>query len=176
MTRPRTVSDDIVIDVDPQTAYAAVSDISQMGRWSPENLGGEVADGQEIAVGTSFVGRNRRGKAQWVTEATVTAADPGERFAFRVDRIGVRTPRLKGRNATWEYRFEPVEGGTRVTETWTDDRPWPDAVATAFDAVATGGRTFAQFQEKNIRRTLTRLKRELEGERQDDHRTGSEQG
>ena len=52
--------------------------------------------------------------------------------------------------------------GTRVTETWTDDRPWPDVVARTFDAVVTGGQTFARFQEKNIRRTLARLRSELE--------------
>ena len=162
MTRQRTVSDSIVIDVSPTTAYEAVSDITQMGRWSPENLGGTPEVSGPITVGTPFVGRNRRGRAEWVTRATVTAADPGERFAFRVDGIGVRTPRLTASNASWEYRFEPVAEGTRVTETWTDDRPWPDVAARAFDAVVTGGQTFARFQEKNIRRTLTRLKRELE--------------
>lgn len=178
MNRQSTVSDSIVIDVDPQTAWAAVSDITQMGRWSPENLGGRVegaatgpSEGR-VAVGTSFVGDNRRGRAQWVTKCTVTAADPGERFAFRVHRIGVGTPRIRAAIATWEYRFEGVEGGTRVTETWTDDRPWPDALATAFDKAVTGGRTFAQFQTRNIRRTLDRLKQELEGERRTDDDRG----
>ena len=175
MTRQRTVSDSIVIEVDPRVAYDAVSDVTQMGRWSPENLGATLEVSGPVTVGTPFVGRNRRGKAEWVTRATVTAADPGERFAFRVDRIGVGTPRLSARNASWEYRFEPAEGrvlrcdggaskGTRVTETWTDDRPWPDFVATVFDKVVTGGHTFAQFQRTNIRRTLERLKSELEAD------------
>ncbi|WP_338748953.1 SRPBCC family protein [Janibacter alittae] len=177
MTRQKSVSDSVVIDVDPQTAYAAVSDITQMGRWSPENLGGTLDGGAEgpatgsVTVGTSFIGRNRRGRAQWVTGCTVTAADPGERFAFRVHRIGIGAPRITGKIATWDYRFEAVDGGTRVTETWTDDRPWPDVVATVFDTVATGGRTFAQFQKGNIRRTLDRLRSELEdGRRTDDSR------
>lgn len=174
MTRLKTVSDSVVIDVDPQTAYAAVSDITQMGRWSPENLGGEVAGSLAgpVTVGTSFVGRNRRGRAEWVTGCTVTAADPGVRFAFRVHRIGIGTPRVRARIATWDYRFEAVDAGTRVTETWTDDRPWPDGVAALFDKAVTGGSTFAQFQAKNIRRTLDRLQTELE----DGHRTGSAEG
>src|SRR5699024_10420590 len=57
MARPRTVSDSIEIAVDPQTAYAAVSDITQMGRWSPENTGGTVDDpgaGGGVDVGASF--------------------------------------------------------------------------------------------------------------------------
>lgn len=165
MSRQRIVTDSVIIDVDPHTAYAAVSDITQMGRWSPENLGGEVTDGAPVTIGTRFVGRNRRGRAEWVTAAKVIAADPGEQFAFRVNGIGVKNPTLRGRNATWEYRFEPVEGGTRVTETWTDDRNWPDAVAGVVDRVLTGGQPFAKFQEKNIRRTLERLKVELEAQR-----------
>ena len=179
MSRRRTVSGSVVIDVDPQVAYAAVSDVTQMGRWSPENLGGTIRDGSDpgqVAVGTPFVGANRRGRAEWVTGCVVTAADPGRRFAFRVHRIGLRTPTVRAGIATWDYRFEPAEdaarrdggtatGGTLVTETWTDDRPWPDFVATAFDKVVTGGRTFEQFQRTNIRRTLDRLKSELEAGR-----------
>lgn len=176
MAREKTVSDSVVIDADPGTVYAAVSDISQMGRWSPENLGGTIEHAAdrpgELTVGTSFVGANRRGRAEWVTGCVVTAADPGRRFTFRVHRIGLRTPRARARIATWDYRFEAVRDGTRVTETWTDDRPWPDGVALLFDKAATGGSTFAQFQAKNIRRTLDRLKTELE----DDHQTASEQG
>ncbi|MDN5717632.1 MAG: SRPBCC family protein [Janibacter sp.] len=170
MSRTRTVSDSVTIAVSPLTAWQAVSDITQMGRWSPENTGGRTTGTAPIAVGTSFVGTNSRGGARWSTQCTITAADPGERFAFRVHGIGGTKPVLPARIATWEYRFEEAEGGTRVTETWTDDRRWPDAVARVFDKAATGGRTFAQFQRKNIRRTLDRLKSELESE------SGSESG
>lgn len=164
MSRNRTVSDSVTIAVSPLTAWQAVSDITQMGRWSPENKGGATTGGDPIAVGTSFVGTNKRGGARWSTQCTVTAADPGERFAFRVHRIGVKKPLLPARIATWEYRFEEVAEGTLVTETWTDDRRWPDAVARVFDKAATGGATFAEYQPKNIRRTLDRLKIELESE------------
>lgn len=165
MHRQLTVSDTVTIAVTPQAAWDAVSDVTQMGRWSPENTGAQVEDGgagPALTVGTPFVGTNKRGRARWSTLCTVTAADPGERFAFRVHRIGPRRPVIKGRIATWEYDFEQVEGGARVTETWTDDRPWPDAVAKVFDAAVTGGHTFADFQKRNIRRTLDRLKVQLE--------------
>ena len=75
----------------------------------------------------------------------------------------MRAPLIKARIASWEYRFEPVDGGTQVTETWTDARRgWPDLVANAFDKVATGGRTFADFQRRNIAKTLDNLKADLE--------------
>lgn len=164
MARVFTVSDSVTVAVSPEAAYDAVSRPADMGRWSPENLGttGEAPAGP-AALGTTFVGRNKRGAFRWSTRCTVTAAEPGRRFAFRVHAIGVKRPFLRGPIATWEYAFEPVGDGTRVTETWTDDRrAWPTFVANAFDRVATSGKTFAAFQKRNIELTLRNLKRELE--------------
>ena len=55
-----------------------------------------------------------------------------------------------------------MAGGTLVTETWSDRRRWPDLVAARFDPLATGGRQFADFQRRNIGRTLARLKDDFE--------------
>lgn len=169
MPRTLSVSDSIVIAAEPQELYDRISDPTAMGSWSPENQGA-VVDGHDAGsptgtvVGTSFVGTNRRGRATWVTRCTVTAADPGRRFAFRVHRIGLRTPRLNASIASWEYRFEAdPTGGTRVVEVWTDDRRWPDALAAVFDRIATGGSSFADFQRRNIASTLKRLKAVFEG-------------
>lgn len=164
MPRTMSVSDSIVVLAGPSDVYARLSDPTAMGRWSPENRGAKVlGERRDTYVGMVFEGRNKRGPVSWTTRCTVTAADPGERFAFRVHAIGARRPVLPGPIATWEYRFEPVEGGTRVTETWTDDRrAWPDFLANAFDRVATRGHTFAVFQRRNIRTTLERLKAALE--------------
>lgn len=158
------VHDSVVIDADPLTVYRQVADPSQMGRWSPENLGAEVpTPGEPATVGTVFVGSNRRGRARWVTRCTVTAADPGARFAFDVREIGPKKPLIKGSIASWSYDFEPVPGGTKVTETWTDNRTrWPDVVASVFDRAMTGGHLFADFQRRNIARTLARLKADLD--------------
>ncbi|MBV2352910.1 SRPBCC family protein [Streptomyces sp. J2-1] len=166
MTRVLSVTRTIIVDVPPDAVYRAVSRPEDMGRWSPENLGtaGEAPAG-EIERGTTFWGRNKRGAFRWVTRCTVTAAEPGSRFAFRVHAIGVKRPTLRGPIATWEYRLAPEGTGTRISETWTDDRrAWPDFVANAFDRFATGGRTFAQFQVRNIDATLRNLKRELEAD------------
>ncbi|MFJ6728532.1 MULTISPECIES: SRPBCC family protein [unclassified Streptomyces] len=159
-----TVTRSIVVDVPPAAAYDAISRPADMGRWSPENLGTSPRTPVGEAVeGTRFEGLNKRGRFRWVTRCTVTAAEPGRRFAFRVHAIGVRRPRLRGPIATWEYRFTPEGDGTRVTESWTDDRrSWPDALAHLFDRAVTGGRTFAEFQVRNIDATLRNLKRELE--------------
>ncbi|MGW4231765.1 SRPBCC family protein [Streptomyces sp. NPDC004980] len=164
MSRIMSVSDSILVEATPSAVYAQLSDPTAMGRWSPENRGARVlGEPRSTHVGMVFEGRNKRGAFRWTTRCTVTAADPGERFAFRVHAIGAKRPRLPGAIALWEYRFEAVDGFTRVTETWTDNRrAWPDFVANAFDRVATRGHTFAEFQRGNIRTTLERLKAALE--------------
>jgi hypothetical protein len=164
MARELSVSDTIWIDVAPEAAYDAVSDVTQMGRWSPENTGATLARPADAAyVGMHFVGSNKRGPARWQTRCTVTAADRGSRFAFDVDRYGIAPVLLPVSVASWAYAFEPQDGGTLVTETWHDGRTrWPAPSVRIFDPLATGRPSFADFQRGNIARTLKNLKRELE--------------
>jgi hypothetical protein len=164
MSRTMTVSDSVLIAADAQALYDEISDPTRMGQWSPENRGADLREpGRPAYVGMTFVGHNKRGRIRWQTRCTVTAADPGRRFAFDVDRYGFGLPLLPVSVATWEYHFEPVDEGTLVTEVWTDGRRrWPDLLADRFDKLATGGRTFAEFQKRNIARTLARLKQDFE--------------
>ncbi len=160
-----TARESVVVAVDPATVYAAVSDPTQTRRWSPENRGAVLDQpSAALTVGSTFVGQNKRGPARWSTRCRVTVAEPDTCFAFRVEAIGVRTPRLGAPISLWEYRLAAVEGGTEVTETWSDLRTrWPDWAARGFDKIATGS-TFPQFNRGNIRRTLDRLKITLEAE------------
>jgi uncharacterized protein YndB with AHSA1/START domain len=168
MARVMTVSDTVDINADADELYTFISDPTQMPKWSPENRGATIlnpSDDGAAFVGMTFEGHNKRGRAAWTTRCTVTAADPGRRFAFTVHTIGVKKPRLRGANASWEYRFEPTAAGkTRVTETWKDDRTsWPDPLVAVFDRVVTSGKSFPEFQRINIRTTLDALKRAAEG-------------
>lgn len=107
-----------VIAATPEELYDIVSDLPAMGDLSPENTGGTWADGATgPAVGAKLRGKNRRGWRRWPTTATVLEAERGRAFSFRVDVGPMKIAR-------WGYRFEPVEGGTRVTETWDDPRDW----------------------------------------------------
>ncbi|GAB2922049.1 hypothetical protein GCM10027047_19220 [Rhodococcus aerolatus] len=159
MARPLVVRESVEVAADVGRVWAAVSDPTETHRWSPENVGATVTG--PLEVGATFEGRNRRFGVPWSTRCTVVAREEHRRFAFRVEAIGARTPRLRARIATWEYRLEPVPGGTRVTETWTDDRRWPDAGAAVFDRLVTRGSTFAAHNRANIRATLAGLQREL---------------
>jgi len=108
-------SQQIVISTSPGRVYGLVSDLPRMGEWSPECERVEWADGTTVAAaGARFVGHNRGGPfrlMRWSRRGRVLAADPGREFAFVTEE--------GGRESTlWRYRFEPVKGGTRVTESY----------------------------------------------------------
>jgi uncharacterized protein YndB with AHSA1/START domain len=104
------------MDASPEKIWALISDVTQVGRYSPETFEAEWIDGATgPALGARFRGhvkRNGRGPTYWTT-CTVTACEPGREFAF-----GVGTPGKEPLNV-WGYRLEPTaDGGTDVTESF----------------------------------------------------------
>lgn len=134
--------------------YEMISDVTRMGEWSPVCTGCWWDDGGGPQVGAWFTGRNEIPGRTWETRSQVVVAEPGRAFAFCVGGDRVR----------WGYEFEPVEGGTEVTETWEflpaglaffEERFGPEAgtqVAERAEAARTGMPT-----------TLEALKRAAEG-------------
>jgi uncharacterized protein YndB with AHSA1/START domain len=101
----------------PEKVWALVSDVTRMGEWSPETVGCEwVGDPKEPVIGARFKGRNQSGWRKWSTVCTVVEAAAGKSFVFDVKAGPFDISR-------WEYTFEPADGRTRVTESWTDRRP-----------------------------------------------------
>jgi hypothetical protein len=87
--------------------YGLISDVENMGRWSPECRRCEWIDGASgPAVGARFKGWNKRGLMRWTTVSTVVTADAPREFAWEVDQSRMR----------WGYRLESRNGATRVTE------------------------------------------------------------
>ena len=129
--------------------YRLVSDVTRMGEWSPENVGGRWVGGATApVVGAQFQGSNRRGWRQWSTTCTVVAADPARRFEFEVAFGPVPVSR-------WSYEFEPEGGATVVTETWTDRRPaWFSLLA----APVMGVGDIRGHHQQNIDKTLANLR------------------
>lgn len=78
-----------------------------MGEWSPV-CKACWWDDDARGVGAWFTGRNELPDRTWETRSLVVAADPDREFAFTVGGDRVR----------WGYRFERVEGGTELTESW----------------------------------------------------------
>lgn len=103
-----TVQVDVHVDASPETVYAAVSDVTRMGEWSPETIKCEWLDGATgPAVGAHFKGTNKRGIVKWSTKSTVVAANPGHEFTFDIDDA-----------VRWTYRVEPDGTGTKLTESF----------------------------------------------------------
>lgn len=138
----------------PEVVWQLVSDLPGMGRFSPENQGGHWAGGaQGPAVGAEFVGRNAQGRRRWSTRSRVTAAEPGRTFAFAVRSGGLRV-------ATWRYDVEAVGDGTRLTETWQDERGRLMAV---LGRAVTGVQDRAAYARESMEVTLRRVKDAAEG-------------
>lgn len=111
-----SVSTDIAAP--PDRVYELVSDISRMGEWSPECYRCAWTKGATgPAVGARFKARNKGGRGpSWFNTPTVTVADSGREFAFNRSGPGVGS-------YTWRFVCEPIPTGTRLTESFTAERP-----------------------------------------------------
>ena len=108
-------NEQLVINASPERLFHMVADLRRMGEWSPECQQVEWEDGASgPAEGARFVGHNRggpRGLMRWSRRGRILTADVGREFAFVTEE--------GGRESTvWRYLFEPVSGGTRVTESY----------------------------------------------------------
>jgi len=149
-----TGSASVIINRTPAEVFAAVSDITRTGEWSPECISGRWVDGATgPAVGAKFEGDNKVVVAgipmkKWTTTSEVTACTPGEVFEFVAEGY-----------TTWRYELAPTDtgAGTKLTESFR------------FDASA-GVQGFiyekllrrSRSMEKGIQATLTKIKAALE--------------
>jgi Polyketide cyclase / dehydrase and lipid transport len=109
----------IVIDAAPEQVYDLVADVTRTPEFSPEVVAVRWLDGAtEPAVGARFeaVNRSTTSGRRWRNRPVVVVADRGREFAFR------RTEPFSG-TVVWRYRFAPVDGGTRVVESYEFERP-----------------------------------------------------
>jgi hypothetical protein len=130
-----------------------VTDVTKIGRYSPETFEGEWLDGATgPAVGARFRGhvkRNGKGPVYWTT-CTVLISDPQREFAFGV---GSGDKPLN----TWRYRLQPAGDGTDVTVSFELRDVWPMRVYWALLGWARG-----RTNENGMRTTLERIKSEVE--------------
>lgn len=115
MTPDIEVSRDIAASA--SSLFAALTDITRMGEWSPETYRAEWNDGFDSAeVGAKFTGHNRNGDKEWTTEAEIVDLVPDERFFFDCNFRGFVFSK-------WGYALKATESGCRVTEYNQDLRP-----------------------------------------------------
>ena len=108
MDQPEPFAASTVVAAPPEQLYALVSDVTRTGEWSPTCAACWWDEGAGPQAGSWFTGRNVTPARTWETRSLVMAAEPGREFTWLVGGTLVR----------WTYRFDPVEGGTRLTEEW----------------------------------------------------------
>lgn len=105
------------IAASPEVVFAAISDITRMGKWSPETYKAEWKDGATApAVGAVFTGHNRNGEKEWSIDAEIVDFVPNERFFFDCNSRGFVFSK-------WGYAIEATGNGCTVTEYSQDLRP-----------------------------------------------------
>lgn len=98
----------IVIHASPEQVYDLVSDVTRTGEWSPVCTSCWWHDGGAAHVGAQFTGRNERDGRTWETVSEVVTAERGREFSWVVGDGYVR----------WAYTMDPLNGGTKLTESW----------------------------------------------------------
>jgi uncharacterized protein YndB with AHSA1/START domain len=137
----------------PAKVWDLVSDVTKIGRYSPETFEAEWLEGATgPALGAKFRGhvkRNEKGPTYWTT-CTVTACEPGSAFAFGVGN-GVKPLNV------WSFRLEPSGDGTDVTESFALART---PLLRLYWAVL--GWTRGKTNRHGMQTTLERMKAEVE--------------
>jgi uncharacterized protein YndB with AHSA1/START domain len=143
------------IDAPPEKVWDLVSDVTKIGRYSPETFEAEWLEGATgPTVGARFRGhvkRNEKGPTYWTT-CIVTESVPNEVFEFVVG------PSVEKALNTWRYELSPAGGGTDVTESFRLKPILPLRVYWALLGWARG-----KTNRNGMRRTLESMKAEIEG-------------
>lgn len=102
----------------PESLWPLLSDVTQMGRWSPECTGGRWLDhAAKPVLGAHFRGANRWGPVRWSTTCEIVAIEEGRHLAFDARHWSGATTR-------WAFELIPDGDGTVLRERFeTRDSP-----------------------------------------------------
>lgn len=153
----RAMQDSVTVTIaaSPEQVWALVSDVTKIGRYSPETFEGEWLDGAAgPAVGVRFRGhvkRNEKGPTYWAT-CVITECEPNRVFGFTVG-----SSVEKGLN-NWRYELTAnADGTTDVTESFR----LKDALGLKVYWAVLGG-VRGKTNRNGMQRTLEAMKAELE--------------
>lgn len=111
---PSTDRAEVVVGAPVEAVWRVASDVTRTGEWSHECRRVEWSGGSTAAApGVRFRGENKAGPWTWTRENEVVAADAPSTLVWRT----VST-RWFPDSSEWRLRFEPVDGGTRITQSY----------------------------------------------------------
>ena len=138
----------------PAKVWDLVSDVTKIGRYSPETFEAEWIDGATgPAVGAKFRGhvkRNEKGPTYWTT-CTVSDCEPGKTFAFGVGN------KPDAPLNVWRYDIVAAGDGCDVTESFTLAPTWALKLYWTCLGWARG-----KTNRNGMRRTLERVRDDAE--------------
>ena len=103
----------VVVDAGIDAVWDVVRDPTRVGEWSHECVHAEwVGDTAEARPGARFRGRNEQGLFRWGRVSEISSCEPYE-LVWRT----VPT-RLYPDSTEWVIRLAPVEGGTKIEQTF----------------------------------------------------------
>ena len=111
------VSVERVIPASPEAVFALISDPSRHHEFDGSGTVRQARDVPDrLELGASF-GMNMKLGVPYAMRSTVIEFEPGKRLAWQTRApIKLVDPFAGGR--IWRYELEPVDGGTKVTESW----------------------------------------------------------
>lgn len=105
---------EVVVAAGVAEVWAVVSDVTRVGEWSHECRGARwLGDANGPVPGARFRGDNRAGPFRWSRVNEVVAVDPPGELVWRT----IPT-RLLLDSTEWRIALEPVEGGTRIVQSF----------------------------------------------------------
>ena len=106
---------EVVTTATPEQIWAVVADPARIGEWSHETQGGLWLDGATTAApGARFRAGNRVNWSKWSRVCEIVTADAPRELVWRT------VPSAVYRDSTeWRISLEPVEGGTRIVQSFT---------------------------------------------------------
>lgn len=140
----------IEIAAPPAEVWHRLSDLSNMKRWSPQNVFTKVLG--KPGVGTKFVNLNRKGLLVWPTRGEIVEFDREKRLAFRIaDNWTV-----------WSFTLEPTPTGTGIVQR----REAPEGISpisrNLTKAVLGGSEKFYAEIQEGMQQTLVAIKSDIE--------------
>jgi uncharacterized protein YndB with AHSA1/START domain len=110
----RTCRTEVTVEAPVEAAWRVIADVTRTGEWSHECRQAAWLHGAtQAAPGVRFRGRNRSGWLRWSRVCEVIAVQAPRELAWRT----LPTPLLPD-STQWRITLEPVDGGTRIVQTY----------------------------------------------------------
>ena len=97
-----------------EAVWQIIADVTRVGEWSHECRGARLlGDARAAAPGVRFRGQNRSGVFRWSRSCVFTLVEPPRAIAWRTGGLWGRVD-----STQWRLDLEPVQGGTRIIQTY----------------------------------------------------------